>query len=343
LIFLQFLYAEVTYFTKGKHRLPGYVEIFLGKKAKAASFLISLAAFYGTLLVYGLLGGLFLSNIFGGYSATILSLAFFVVGSALVLLRIGRIAEINFWLTLPLFGFIIYLLFVAMPAINSANFFNSINFSFSGNWFLPYGIWIFSLAGFSVIPETREIFANAKFKDFRRVIFASVVLSAIFYFLFITAVWGVGGLATTQDALSGLFSVLGEKALVIGSFIGFLAVFTSFMALAIDLQNLFKHDYAKPKNFAWFLTVAPPVGLFLAGATNFSKIISLIGALGLGAMGIFIVFMSRTLERRIKEEKNDIINFPAKDELMPSPRFLENIVLLGVFAGVIYELYQIFA
>ncbi len=64
MIFLHYWYGEIAYFSEGRRRLTGYAEIFLGKKAKWFSFAITLFTDYGALFAYGLLGGIFLANIF---------------------------------------------------------------------------------------------------------------------------------------------------------------------------------------------------------------------------------------------------------------------------------------
>lgn len=342
LVFLHFLYGEAAYYTKGKHRFTGYVEIFLGKQAKRFALITTIAAYYGTLLVYGLLGGMFLFNIFGNSSSFKFSLIFFAVGSVLALFNLEKIASINFFLTVPIFGFVVYLLFASWPHIDASHFAASAGRFFNNDWFLPYGVWLFALGGFAVIPETRDIFSKSPIKSFKRVIFISLAVSALFYFLFAAAVWGVSGPFTTEDALSGVLPVLGAKALLIGSFIGFLAVFTSFLALAIDAKNIFFYDYKISHLRAWFLAVIPPVILFLFGVMDFVKILSAVGAIGLGTLGIFIIFMARSLRKKIKEDGSDKILKPTNGECARPATFLQSVVLVGVIAGVLYELWRIF-
>lgn len=344
LLLLHFLYAEVAYFTRGKHRFTGYVEIFLGKKAKHLAFLTTISSYYGSLLVYGLLGGLFLANFFSVFASKFdLSLLFFAFAGFFVFLNLSRIAEINFYLTLPLFVFIVFLLVIATPAIKPENFLMNFNTSFTGAWFMPYGIWLFSLTAFATLPEARDIFAKASIKSFKRMILLSLILSAIFYFLFVMAVWGASNSSTSPDALSGIANVLGPKAFLVGSFIGLLAVFTSFLAMATDMRNIFRYDYKIPKFWAGTLAVFPPAGLFLLGAVDFTAILSIVGALGLGAFGIFIIFMARSLRKRIKDgDPGDLLK-PDNGEYSRPTRFIEIAVLLGIVAGAIYELWQIFA
>lgn len=343
LIFLHLLYGEVAFFTKGRHRFTGYVEMFLGKKAKQFAFLTTTASYYGTLLVYGLLAGFFLSNFWQGNYKLQISLIFFIIAALLLLLRMIRIAEINFYLTVPLFGFVVYLLFTAVPSIRMENFLSNINFGFNNSWFLPYGIWLFALSGFAALPEVRDIFASSNIKHFKRGILISLAVSALFYFLFIFAVWGVSGINTSDDALSGLLGILGKKALLIGSLIGFLAVFTSYIALAIDMKNIFRFDYGISRFFAWLLTVIPPMILFFLGVTDFVRILGIIGALGLGTLGIFIIFMARNLRRKIRDGDSEKIERPADGDYIKPTKTLQTIVLIAILAGVVLELWRIFS
>ena len=39
----------------------------------------------------------------------------------------------------------------------------------SDSWFLPYGIWLFALGGFSSLPEARDIMRGASLADFKKV------------------------------------------------------------------------------------------------------------------------------------------------------------------------------
>lgn len=341
IIFLNFLYGEVAYYTKGRHRFTGYVEIFLGKKAKQLALITTMASYYGTLLIYGLLAGIFLSNFLGDFLKDgIISYLFFGIAGLFLLLKMAKIGEVNFYLSIPLFGFIIYLLFISFPSIKMENFKNIGDIN--SNWFLPYGVWFFALCGFAALPEVRDIFAGQGIRKFKKVILISLAVSAIFYFLFIFGVWGVSGPQTSEDALSGLSHLLGGEALMIGSLIGFLAVFTSYLALAIDMRSIFKFDYGLPKISAWLLTIVPPALFFLFGAVDFVRILGVIGVLGFGSLGIFIILMSRELRKRIKNnDPGDVLEDVAMEYSQPT-NSLHIIVIFAILAGVIYELWRIF-
>lgn len=302
MVFLHFWYGEIAYNTLGKHRFTGYVEMILGKKAKWTAFFVTIFSYYGALLVYGLLGGIFLSNLLP-FSSFVLSLLVFAFGSALLFLRSRKIAGINFYLSIALLGLVFYLFIIAFPFIRGENFSLS-NFStnLSGNWFLPYGIWLFALAGFAVIPEVRDMLLNFPIKNLKRVILISLLTCAIFYLIFVLTVVGVTGEKTTEEALAGLIAALGTPALLAGSLIGFLGIFTSFIALGIDLRGIFYYDFHFSSLLSWFAVALPPVILFILGATDFVRILSILGSVGLGLMGILIILMTRRLKKNLGQD-----------------------------------------
>ncbi|MBU1178763.1 hypothetical protein KKB69_00245 [Patescibacteria group bacterium] len=328
-ILLLFWYAEIAYRTEGKHRFTGYVGLILGSRAEIPAFLISIAAYYGTLLIYGVLGGLFLHNFFGGISHFVLSLLFFFLGAVLILGKIENIAWINFYLTIPIIAFIFYLLFFSAPFVKFSNFsFGLKDFLPGGAWFFPYGVWLFSFGAFAAIPEARDIYASSSLKKLKNVILVSVLLTAFLYCLFIFSIVGVSGVNTSPDSFSGVLGILGQKIILIGSAMGFLAVFTSFLALGVDLKFIFQYDFKVSKALSWFLVALPPVFLFCLGAQNFVVILDLVGSIGFGIMGIFIIFMSKRLRDK------GIVAQKAKIAL-----FTEAIAGFGIFVAIVYQLW----
>ena len=341
-------YGEVSFYTKGKHRFVGYVEMYLGKKAKFFSMLTTIGAYYGSLLVYAIMGGIFLANftsLFNGQTVFFLTLLFFAAGGLMALFKVSRIAEINFYLTMPIIGFIIYLLFFSFPHIKAENFFSAGNLLFNKNWFLPYGVWLFSLTGFSAIPPTRDIFINLPVKNFKRVISISLFLAVIAYAIFIFSVLGTSGSLTTVDALSGIKNAMGAKVMAIGSIIGFLAVFTSFIALAVDMKSMFRYDYKIHRFPAWLLAVVPPVAFYLylyfKNVDSLVNILAIIGSVGMGILGIFIVLMRHKIVKILKAgDKDDVVAEIDSQEIKIRKK-LEIIILIGIISAVLYDIWNI--
>lgn len=341
--FLHLWYGEVAYFFSEKHRITGYAEKLLGNKAKHLVFITSVIAYYGSLVVYGLLGGIFLSNLFKFWgveiSAGLFSVLFFAVGGLLILTRLKKLADINLYLVIPLFAFTFYLFFRYLGQVNFSNFTSSFDGSFLNfkkDWFLPYGVWFFSLSGFSALPEVKDLVSGVSLKKFKLVILSGICLCALAYMGFIFSIFGVSGNESTPDALLGLAEKTGSGALILGSLIGIIAVFTSYIALALDMKDIYKYDYNLPEIRAWFLAAIPPVLLYWAGVCDFVKTLSLIGAFGMGCIGIFIILMNDKLHKNLSQNREIFW----KKSLVR--KFLEYFVLAGVLSGVVYELVSIF-
>ncbi len=346
-LLLNALYGQVSYYTSGRHRLTGYAEIYIGKWAKYFSLLTTMASFYGSLLAYGLLGGLFAANLFslrlfGMSSGVTFSLLFFTFGGLLVYLKMSKVAEINFYLSLPFFGFLVYLIIAALPHINFSHLFGNIDYSFNSSWFLPFGVWFFAITGFSGIPEVRDVVNGSSVNVLKRVVNISMALAAVSYLLFVFSVWGSGNSGTTQDALSGIEKVLGHRAFIVGSIMGLLAVFNSFLVLAVDTRNVYRLDFGVARPIAWLLAILPPIALFLAGIKDFVKVIDVIGVLGLGSTGTLIILMSYGLKKKIKAGDTALISLPAPGEKIGTNNIFVLLVFLGIFASVAYELFKIF-
>lgn len=339
-LLLHLLYSKIVYFTEGRHRFTGYVKLILGKKAEKAAIFFTITSYYGSLLVYGVLGGIFLYNLSGlgnlvpfenSFFSIIFTLAFFVVGGLVILAGLDAIGALNFYLIFPIFAFIFYLFFSAVPFIDLSNF----SFAFGTrnvDWFLPYGVWFFALGGFAAIPETRDVLKGASFSKLKKVVFIGTILPAVFYWLFIIAIIGVSGAKTPPDAFSGSAEDFGRYIELFGSLMGFLAVFTSFLVLAEDLRNIWKYDFKKSGFLAWILTLAPPVFLFLAGVNGFVKTMGVIGTLGLGSAGFFIIFMNRKLRK-----KKDVKANGGKMNI-----FVELFVALAILFAVVFEIKNLF-
>lgn len=345
-LFLHLLYGEIIFNIPGKHRITGYVEILLGKKAKFISFLFTLFSYYGTLLIYVILGGLFLYNIdylnfaqgfFIRTSPFFWSLIFLIFGSIFVILNLRKIGSINFYLTIPLFILVILLVFLTYSYVKTENFL-MLDFFKSAQWFLPYGVFVFSFGGFAVIPEIKDILTGQKLSDFKKTIKISLFIIAIFYLTFIFNIVGISGINTSEDAFSGLIGFLGleklgTKIITVGSLIGFLAVFTSFMALATDLKSIFYFDYKISYKLSWGFSVLPILPLFLIASENFISILAAIGAIGLGVFGIFILLMAKKIKEKA-EVKGDGLVFISKPILF--------ITTFALVASALYEAIKIF-
>lgn len=204
---------------------------------------------------------------------------------------------------------------------------------------MPYGVWLFSLTGFSAIPPTRDLFIDSGIIKFKRVISISLFLAIITYAVFVFSILGVSGSFTTEDALSGIKAFMGERVMAIGSIIGFLCVFTSFVALAADMKSMFRYDYKMPRFIAWLFVIIPPTALYLFKFDGLVNTLAITGSVGMGILGVFVVLMRHKMVKMLKDgDKDDVIaEIDAKE--IKIRKKLEIIILVGIISAVLYDVW----
>lgn len=286
--FVHVLYGEAIYAIDGRHRLPGYAKKTLGKSAANLASFSTIFGFFGFLLAYGILAGIFLNKFLPMLSVHTITIIFFLVAPLLLLLNIREIGYISFLLTIPLVLFVLLLAYIALPAVDLSNFV----FANHAKWFLPYGIFLFAMGGASVIPEVAEVFRKRDGWRFEAVLILGTLLPAILYALFSFVVVGVSGAETTEDAITGLQGILGEPVILLGAAIGVLAAITSYISLGIDLKNILHLDHKLGNGRSWVLVATVPFLLYVFGATSLIDIIGIVGSITVGVEGIIILLLA---------------------------------------------------
>lgn len=324
---IHLAYGEIVVNTEERHRLPGYVRNYLGRFAGNLNKAGQVLFFNATLLIYAVLGGIFLSMIFGG-SAFWLTLVF-LAASALILLfeNIEGIGFLNFILTMPMVAAILFISFLAFGQGGIAN----VPLRGSDPFF-AFGVFVFALTGLSVIPDAYDIFRFRNVEDkkpLKRVIALGTIFPLLLYAIFIVATLMAVDGAVSKDAISSLESVLGRPAVLMGAAVGFLAVFTSFLVLAYDLRQIYRLEMGVSKLGAWVLSVAVPLALFLFGLTDFVKIVSVVGGIFIALDGFFVILILRKMRKfGVSAEK-----------FLPFGAFQETALILIFAVSILYEIF----
>ena len=296
---LHLLYGEIVLATPSYHRMPGYVRLHLGRFAVGVSWASSLFGIAGTLLAYLVVGSLFLQTIASGWTQAsggvplwwIFALAGAVATITLFPLRkeaaingVLTVFEIAFLTALPLL-LVPHVAFPHLAGIRPENF------------FVPFGVLLFALSGGSVIPDMITVLGRNKRKVRTAIIIGSLIPAAL-YFFFAYAVVGVTGLATSEEAIAGLQRAMGGNIAFWASIAGFLAVFTSYVALSANFQAMLRLDMGVPHRAAWLGASAIPFLLYLAGFQNFIAIASAVGIFAFGVDGILFFLMGRKIRKK---------------------------------------------
>ncbi|KKS23902.1 MAG: hypothetical protein UU81_C0016G0013 [Microgenomates group bacterium GW2011_GWC1_41_8] len=323
-LLIQLIIGEIALRTKGKKRLIGYTEEYLGYKWKLFVTISTLLGGIGVLLVYIILAGHFLSFLIS-QSAVSSSLIFFAVWFLFILVK-PRI----FGKTELIFSFSVISIIILISSFNVGyidfNNFKGLNID---NILLPYGVILFAISGYYVIPEMEDIIGTSK-RKLKKAIICGTLISAIVYLFFIFIVLGVSGNLTSPDAISGLAGVLNSRAiLLLGSFLGLLAVSGASLSYGIYIKETLWYDFKINKWLAWLITGAAPLTLFLLGARNFVTVIGIIGALFFAFQAVVVLLIHK------KSKSSEI----KPDYEIKLPNFVYYLIGLMAIFGALLEVW----
>ena len=319
--FVNLSLGEVTLRTKKIHQLPGYAEKYLGKWGKRIMLFAVIFGIYAALLAYLIGEGQSLSQLFFGdlrYSIYF-AIVFWAVMTMLLREGLRGLKRIEFWGVAAIIIIILTMLFWVYPSISLDN----LNYYDFSNLFLPFGILLFALLGFTSIPELRmEIRKNEKL--FKKAIFLGSLIPIVLYFIF-TLIF-VGVLGNSVDQISTLSF---GKFIVI---LGILTMFTSYFVLSFSLRDIFLYDL-KNKNLSFLFVSLIPLIIYLF--VTFFDLVDFVGVLGIGGVvaagltGVLILLMN--LNAKKKGNRNPEFSVPINWLIIG---ILSLIFILGVFVEI---------
>lgn len=289
-LLINFLYGEVILRTKEKHRLLGYIKLYLGKIYYFIILFMEIFMIIGTLLIYLLMAGEFLSIIFSNYfnyPSIFYSLISGIILTILIIFDLKTVVFFEFFMIIFLFFSIFIIFGSALPKIDFSNYVIS-----NKNFFLPIGLILFALAGLNGITEIRDILRGQE-KLFKKAIKWGTILPASLYFFFIITVAGVSGINTSKEAIQGLTPFLGEKIIFLGAVFGFLAIATSFLGLGLTFKNTLLFDFNFPPAAINAILIIIPFAIYFSDLKNFIKIIILVGGIPLIIEYITVILLHR--------------------------------------------------
>ncbi len=302
MIFFHLIYGEIVLYTDEKHRMPGYINLYLGTKAGLFARFLSFFSISCALLVYVLMGSKFLYNIVAFFVKPDANLGltnfpweiFLIALVAIILLFPSKKETIvDSVLTAALVLLIIGLVVFLASYIQVKNL-SGINWSY---YIEPYGVLLFALSGSVVIPDMITVLGKNK-TAVRSAITIGTLIPAVLYFGFALVMVGVVGSNVGSEAISSLGVVIGRNTMLLGSLIGFLAILTSYISLGKSFQELMRLDMKIPNILAWVLVSGVPLFLYLVGFQNFSAIIRFMGVIIVGIDVALIIICYYSVKRK---------------------------------------------
>lgn len=326
---LHRIYAEIVLSTKGLHRLPGYVGVYCGRKVKNLVLAISIIGKHGTLLVYIILGGVFLYGIFHPYlggSIFFYTLVLFLLESFIVLAGLRWIANAEFVFT-SLIGVVILMIFYkSLGSLEAANY----DLFKAEHFFLPYGPIFLAVGGQAAIPEICRLLKREKHK-IRSAIAWGTILPGVITAVFALIVVGITGDHTTPDALVGLREYFNNGMITFTLILGLLTVTTSFIIISQSLREVYWWDLKMDKNKAWALACGIPFLLYVVGVRDLTEVVGLTGSIVGGVFGVVLI----VLLFKVKRERKIL---PALETRFGKPTAYS--LSLVFILGLIYEIWS---
>ena len=326
IIVVNLIFCEISLKTPDFKRFPGFVGYYLGKPAQVFAMISVILGTVGTLLVYLIVGGQFLTSVFQPiFSGNMLMYVciYFIIASIIIFFDIKVVSKAEFWVVALLFLSVLFIFISGFSHIKISNILiSNLKFQIS-NLFLPFAPLLFALWGIGLIPEVEEMLGKGK-KSLKKIIAISTIIVSVFYLLFVFLILGISGAKTNSMALNGLGDFLSGVFVPMALFAGVLATFTAFITQGIIFKKTLVFDLKIKHWQAFVMTCCPPFILLLLGFNSFISIISFIGGVLLGINGILILLMYKKIGGPGRAGKNIIIYL------------LSLVFLLGIIYEIIY-------
>lgn len=283
--------------TPGSPRLSGVIEFYLGKHWSWVAGAIFFFSTCGALLAYVILGGTFAHAIFSSLlpgSVTAYQYGFFGIAAFLLMGGIGIVSRMESWFV-PMFFLIVLIIgMISLPFVRI----ETLMILRPEHAAIPFGVILFAMAGFGVVPELSALLRNKKSILRKSIVWGNLSVMAL-YALFTLIVLAVSNGRVTQDAFGGLAPMLGNGILVAGSTLGMLSVFSSFLLLGTELVNMLTFDYKKRFLASWLLTISVPFVAFVFGLRDFIEVIGWIGGVLGGGLGLILLAAYLAAKRHV--------------------------------------------
>ncbi len=323
-LLIQQILGEITLRTKGRKRLIGLALNYLSRPWEVLVTASVLMGGIGVLLIYIIFGGKFLSLI-TGQDIFWSSMAFFIFWFLAVLAQPKTFGKTEFYISSLVIFIIILISLFNFRYVNFNNF-RGIDIK---NMLLPYGVILFAMTGYTVIPEMEDLLGGEKHK-LKKAIKYGTLIPAIVYLMFVFIIFGVSGQLTSSDAILGFSQALNSGFIMfLGAILGLLTVTGAALSYGVYFKETLWYDLKLNKKLAWALTGLIPLSLFLLGARDVVPVISIVGALFFGFQAIIILVIH-------KKAKNSEIEPAYKIYL---PNILYYIIGAVVSLGAILEIW----
>ncbi len=298
------------------HQIPVMVSEYAGNRYRPLVMLFQLVTIYGAQIAYLAGIGSALVFLFGMPFVTAVA-AVFLLSLPIIYKGASGVEKAEIPLTAIKLLLIVAVSVIVLTSLNVSNLAKSN----PSQILQPFGVILFSLTGYTIIPEVKQELGK-RIKDLTRVIVASYVISISVYALFTIAFIGAFGPSVASIATNTIgshdYHVLFAVATI------FLLI-TPYLTLSIALSDAFSFDFKFRKYRAAAAALLFPFIVALL-EPNFEKILEVTGGVFLSILSILILIAVR--DARIRD---GVPSYSA-----PKSRALMVFTAAVMIAGLVY-------
>lgn len=228
---------------------------------------------FGTLLAY--IAGM--GNVFAalfGVSPKVGALIFWVFASLVIYMGIEVSGKSELTMSLAM---LVLFMAVGVLLLPRGKLENALYSNISSLWKIV-GVSIFALGCHSIIPDVYK--GLGSYEETKKILTWAFIIPTAIYALFMASFLLVFGKETPQIATQALENLFGKTGFLVGNFIPFFAITTSYIGLGLAQLSNMEEYLGMDKKLAWAITVVPPLVVYLLGVGDFVSVLGLVGDTG---------------------------------------------------------------
>jgi amino acid permease len=291
-LFITLYTGELSEKSEKMHQLPILVSRYAGIKLRTAILIFEVLTVYGVQVAYLVALGVILNYIFAiPYALSVVIVL--LLASPLVYKGYKAVEDAE----IPLVIIKLALIAIASAIILLSFKPSNIAFSDINKLFVPFGVILFSLGGYTVIPEIKEELGKNK-RELTSVIVVSYLIAIGVYLLFSFAFIGAFG---QNVAIIATDSVTSSSYVLIFYVTALFLLVTPYIALGLVLTDAFYYDFKVGRFKSTLISVFIPFVIAIVEPT-FETLLSITGGIFLSILSLLLLFAVYR-ERSRKKEK----------------------------------------
>ncbi len=284
------LFAGLLMHENKRMRLTGLVSRHLDPFFHVVASLTYPLQLVASIFAYLILGGEFFSIIAHalGIQAPVglWQVIFWIGGGVTILFGMKAVAKVNSFATSAKMVTVLLAVVVAWPLVDLA----VVTSPRSVQWFLPFGIFLYSLSGLSSVGEVVELTRKNKREAYWAVGIGSFVSALLSWMFGVTLYLAARGFPIRT--VPEIVSVLPSGWALLVPVLGLLAVMTAYLNIAEDLKETLDLDFRLNAQQAIAVALGLPLLMLITFSRDFLGTIGFIGSVFVGINGLMICAMA---------------------------------------------------